>query len=82
MTAFTLILGLLCALLATSYVDAAQAASQCQQGSDITSQTEFNMSPTATTAVVNTNNYNIQLPAYASKVAAMWVGISCCQLLL
>jgi hypothetical protein len=76
MTAFALVLGLLCALLATSYVDVAQAASQYQQGYDITSQSQFNMSPTATTAVVDVSagNDDIQLPAYASHVAAMWGG--------
>ena len=57
-------------------VDVAQAASQYQQGYDITSQSQMNMSPTATTAVVDasTGNDDIQLPAYASKVAAMWGG--------
>ena len=72
MTAFALILGLIFALLAPSYIDLAQAASQYQQGYDITSQSQINMSPTVTTAVVDTSNYDIQLPAYASKVAAMW----------
>ncbi len=76
-TAFALVLGLLFTLLMLSYVDVAQAASQqYQQGYDITSQSQFNMAPTATTAVVDTStgNDDIQLPAYASKVAAMWGG--------
>ena len=75
-TAFALVLGLLFTLLAPSYVDVAQASSQYQHGYDITSQSLFNMSPTVTTAVVDTStgNNDIQLPAYAEHVAAMWSG--------